>query len=154
MDLEMPKAEASAGEEVRLQRNGRDFSEEEPGHNCPSVHTLMRSRTKNSVGKKHRMQIMTTQKEILETLSLLDRELVKDYKVQRIGLFGSYARSEQRPESDIDLLVAFADGADLFDLARLKYFLEEHLGHRVDIVPERALRNELKKSVLADVKYA
>ncbi|ABS55461.1 DNA polymerase, beta domain protein region [Methanoregula boonei 6A8] len=97
---------------------------------------------------------MTTQKEILETLSLLDRERVKDYKVQRIGLFGSYARSEQRPGSDIDLLVAFADGADLFDLARLKYFLEERLGHWVDIVPERALRNELKKSVLADVKYA
>jgi uncharacterized protein len=97
---------------------------------------------------------MTTQKEILETLSRLDSELVKDYKVQRIGLFGSYARSEQRPESDIDLLVAFADGADLFDLARLKYLLEDRLGHRVDIVPERALRNELKKSVLADVKYA
>jgi len=97
---------------------------------------------------------MTSQKEILETLSRLNSELVKDYRVQRIGLFGSYARSEQRPGSDIDLLVAFADGADFFDLARLKYFLEERLGHRVDIVPERALRNELKKSVLADVKYA
>jgi len=104
--------------------------------------------------KKTQDTDMTTRKEILETLSRLNSELAKDYKVQRIGLFGSYARSEQRPESDIDLLVAFADGADLFDLARLKYFLEERLGHRVDIVPERALRNELKKSVLADVKYA
>ena len=35
---------------------------------------------------------MTSQKEILETLSRLNSELVKDYRVQRIGLFGSYAR--------------------------------------------------------------
>ncbi|MGA9087123.1 MAG: nucleotidyltransferase family protein [Methanoregula sp.] len=96
---------------------------------------------------------MTTKKEILEKLTPLAGELKRDYKVKRIGLFGSYARSEQRPESDIDLLVDFSDDADLFDLARLKNFLEEQLYHRVDIVPERALREELKKAVLADVKY-
>ena len=96
---------------------------------------------------------MTTRTEILEKLTPLTGELKRGYKVKRIGLFGSYARSEQRPESDIDLLVDFADDADLFDLAKLKNFLEEQLCHRVDIVPERALRDELKKAVLADVRY-
>lgn len=72
---------------------------------------------------------------------------------RKIGLFGSYSRDEQRPDSDIDLLVEFTDNADLFDLAELKYYLEEKLRHPVDIVPEKALRDELKQGVLADVCY-
>jgi len=91
--------------------------------------------------------------EILETLGCLNPELVSRFKVRRIGLFGSYARQEQRPDSDIDLLVDFSEDADLFDLVELKYFLEEHLHNRVDIVPERALRDELRPSVHADVSY-
>jgi hypothetical protein len=113
----------------------------------------MRSWTKKQVVKDRVVKQTTTQKEILEKLTSLNGEIRKDYKVKRIGLFGSYARSEQRPESDIDFLVDFSDDADLFDLARLKFFLEEKLCHRVDIVPERALRDELKKAVLADVRY-
>ena len=96
---------------------------------------------------------MNSKEEILEALSGLTPELRKNYKVERIGLFGSFARQEQRPDSDIDLLVDFSDDADLFDVAELKYFLEEKLDHRVDIVPARALRDELRKAVLADVSY-
>ena len=99
------------------------------------------------------MNPIQTKEEILETLTRLTAELRNHFRVQRIGLFGSYARKEQRPESDIDLLVDFSDDADLFDLAALKYFLEDQLHHRVDIVPARALRDELKQAVLADVSY-
>ena len=97
---------------------------------------------------------MTSREEILETLGSLTGELRKRYKVRRIGLFGSYARQEQLPDSDIDLLAEFSDDADLFDLAASASFLEERLHHRVDIVPVRALREELKEAVLADVRYA
>ena len=96
---------------------------------------------------------MKSKEEIMDVLSRLADELRKNHKVERIGLFGSYAREEQRPDSDIDLLVDFSDDADLFDLAELKYFMEEKLHHPVDIVPARALRDELKKTVLADVSY-
>ena len=96
---------------------------------------------------------MKSKEEIMDALSSLAGELRKNYKVERIGLFGSYARQEQRPDSDIDLLVDFSDDADLFDLAELKYFMEEKLLHQVDIVPARALREELKQAVLADVSY-
>ncbi len=96
---------------------------------------------------------MKSRDEILETLTRLNSELRKTFRVRRIGLFGSFARQEQRPDSDIDLLVDFSEDADLFDLVELKYFLEEHLDHRVDIVPERALRDELRQSVNADVCY-
>jgi hypothetical protein len=97
--------------------------------------------------------MMKSREEIMDALSNLADELRKNYKVERIGLFGSYARQEQRPDSDIDLLVDFSDDADLFDLAELKYFMEEKLHHRVDVVPARALRDELKQAVLADVSY-
>ena len=96
---------------------------------------------------------MRSRDDILETLSLLSTEIRSTFKVKRIGLFGSYARHEQRPDSDIDLLVDFSEDADLFDLVELKYFLEDHLHNRVDIVPERALRDELRPSVHADVSY-
>jgi uncharacterized protein len=96
---------------------------------------------------------MKTREEILTTLAMLAPGLRTNYKVQRIGLFGSYARSEQRPDSDIDLLVDFSDDADLFDLAGLRFFLEDQIQARVDVVPARALRDELKPAVLADVSY-
>lgn len=96
---------------------------------------------------------MKSKEEIMDALSRLAGELRKNYKVERIGLFGSYARQEQRPDSDIDLLVDFSENADLFDLVELKYFMEEKLNHRVDIVPARVLRDELRQAVLADVSY-
>ena len=94
-----------------------------------------------------------TRNDILAALATLQQTLRQEYKVRKIGLFGSYSRDEQRPDSDIDLLVEFTDDADLFDLAELKYYLEEKLHHPVDIVPEKALRDELKQGVLADVCY-
>nr|WP_321353158.1 nucleotidyltransferase family protein [uncultured Methanoregula sp.] len=96
---------------------------------------------------------MTSRDDILKTLAHISPELRNKFKIKRIGLFGSYARQEQRPDSDIDLLVDFSEDADLFDLAELKFFLEDLLCHRVDIVPERALREELRQSVHADVSY-
>lgn len=96
---------------------------------------------------------MKSKEEVLAVLTRMTKQQKDQYKVRRIGLFGSYAREEQRPDSDIDLLVDFSDDADLYDLAELKYFLEEKLHHRVDIVPARALREELRQAVLTDVSY-
>ena len=45
----------------------------------------------------------------------------------------------------------FEEGADLFDMAGLATFLEEELKLRVDVVPKRALREELRESVLREV---
>ena len=66
-------------------------------------------------------------------------------------MFGSFVRSEQAVNSDIDLLVEFEEGADLFDLIGLSLYLEEELQRKVDVVPKRALREELRESVLREV---
>lgn len=73
--------------------------------------------------------------------------------VQKIGLFGSYARGDQQPGSDMDFLftmdrLTWAGWMDVWN------FLEDGLGVEVDLVPEKDLRPELSRQVLAEVRYA
>jgi hypothetical protein len=89
--------------------------------------------------------------ELLEKLKSLRTSAMDRYKAKEIGLFGSFVRRSQSADSDIDLLVDFNDDADLFDMAGLASFLEDELGRKVDIVPKRALRAELRDSVLREV---
>ena len=89
-------------------------------------------------------------KELLVRIRKLKPKIMKRYKAKEIELFGSIVRGEQSGASDIDLLVEFEEGADLFDLTGLAIFLEEELGRRVDVVPKRALREELRESVLKE----
>lgn len=93
-----------------------------------------------------------TKEAILKTLGRLEKELSK-YKVRRIGLFGSTAREEHGKGSDIDILVDFNKDADLFDFSALALFLEEKFKKKVDVVPQSALRKELKSAVLREVIY-
>jgi len=96
------------------------------------------------------MSTMST-KDLLVKLRALKPEMAARYKVKEVGLFGSFVRGEQGRASDIDVLVDFEEGADLLDLAGLGLFLEEELQRQVDIVPKRALRTELRESVLGEV---
>jgi predicted nucleotidyltransferase len=90
-------------------------------------------------------------KDILVRLGTLKPEMAARYKVREIGLFGSFVREEQSGGSDVDVLVDFDEGADLFDLVGLALFLEEELQRKVDVVPKRALRAELRETVLREV---
>jgi len=94
---------------------------------------------------------MKTKESIIRTIKELKQNLQEKYKIREIGIFGSIIREEEREISDIDLLVDFKEDADLFDLIGLSLFLEEKLHRRVDIVPKRALREEIKNSVLKEV---
>jgi uncharacterized protein len=59
----------------------------------------------------------------------------------RVWLFGSVARGDDRRDSDIDLLVEFDRGSSLFDVMRMTKELEELLGHPVDVVSTGGLRD-------------
>jgi predicted nucleotidyltransferase len=95
------------------------------------------------------MSTRSTQ-ELLVIMRELKPKIMKRYKAKEIELFGSIVRGEQSETSDIDILVDFEEGADLFDLTGLAIFLEEKLGRKVDVVPKRALREELRQSVLRE----
>ncbi len=88
---------------------------------------------------------------ILKMLGSLETRIRKDYRAEIIGVFGSYARGEQKQTSDIDIIVRFHKGATLFDFSGLADFLEEKLHAKVDIVSENGIRKELKKRILNEV---
>lgn len=67
------------------------------------------------------------------------REIVRRHHGLDVRVFGSVARGEDSPDSDVDLLVRFDDAVTLFDIADMTAELEELLGCRVDIVDEAAL---------------
>jgi len=87
----------------------------------------------------------------IKVLKNLEEEIRKEYKAEIIGLFGSYTRGEQKESSDVDILVRFFEGATLFDFVGLANFLEEELKMKVDIVSERAIRQELREQILKQV---
>ena len=68
-----------------------------------------------------------------------------------LRIFGSVARGEAGPESDLDLLVEMEPGRRLLDHIALIQDLEEDLGCRVDVVTEKALKERYRKKILEDV---
>ncbi|WP_292461655.1 nucleotidyltransferase family protein [Methanolobus sp.] len=97
---------------------------------------------------------MITRDIVLGRLNEMLPELKRNYKVKEIGLFGSVVRNESKPGSDIDFLVEFEKGADLFNLVALGILLEEEFESKVDIVSKRTVRNELKSRIFSEVVYA
>lgn len=69
-----------------------------------------------------------------------------------LGLFGSAARGEAGPDSDVDLLIDVPDGVGLFALGRLETELRELLGAPVDLVPVSGLKPHVRREVLAEVQ--
>jgi uncharacterized protein len=67
-----------------------------------------------------------------------------------VRVFGSVARGEADSKSDIDLLVDLEPGRSLFDLGGLLMDLQDLLGHKVDVVTERGLRERIRERVLKE----
>lgn len=74
--------------------------------------------------------------------------IANNYHAVNVRVFGSVLRSEEREDSDIDLLVDFLPGSTLLDQVGLMNALSEKLGRKVDIVSERALNKHLRQRVL------
>ena len=70
------------------------------------------------------------------------RRLARSHRGRSVAVFGSCARREETPESDIDFLIDFAPGATLFGLAELQAELQSLLGRPVDIVSAQALKED------------
>ena len=76
--------------------------------------------------------------------------VLKEYNVTRAGIFGSYARGEQKNNSDIDILIKIDDDASLMTLIGLKMELEKIIKRKVDLVEYETIRKELRKQILND----
>ena len=99
---------------------------------------------------------MQTRQQILDFLSRNRKLFRVKYHIIRIGIFGSYARGDQNPDSDIDLIIEFEENTqDLFDLKlQLKEFFRKKLGTDVDICREKYIRPGIKSFILKETVYA
>lgn len=68
------------------------------------------------------------------------RAQMSEHDVKSLSLFGSVARNEAGPESDVDILVEFNEPATFDNYIELKFFLEEVLGCTTDLVTPKAVR--------------
>ena len=84
---------------------------------------------------------------VLSILHSHNSELRQNFGVQSLSLFGSVARDEARPDSDVDLLVEFNRPVGFFGLIALQEHLASLFGCKVDLGTPRSLRPGLKESV-------
>lgn len=78
------------------------------------------------------------------------REEIEAFGVSRVAVFGSVARDEAGPESDVDVLVEFDRPVGLFEFVELKNRLEELLGRSVDLFTEGGLKRQLRDKILKE----
>lgn len=76
--------------------------------------------------------------------------ILKSHGVQKAGIFGSYARREQKKESDVDILVRLKEGDGYFELVGLEQELVRVLGKEVDLVTYNALHPLLRNRILKE----
>ncbi|MBA4392599.1 MAG: nucleotidyltransferase [Desulfobacca sp.] len=98
--------------------------------------------------------MIKTKQDFLDVIDQ-NRSHLRALGVKKIGLFGSFVRGEQRPESDIDLLVEFDPGRKTFDsFMELAFFLEELIQHRIELVTVESLSPYIGPYILSEVEYA
>ena len=94
-------------------------------------------------------QTTTDREQLFETLRIHHGHLA-ELGVATLSVFGSVARGEDRPDSDVDLLVDF-DGPATFDrYMQLKFFLEDLLKRPVDLITRQGVRPELRSLIEQD----
>ncbi len=96
---------------------------------------------------------MKNLKEVKKTLETDKEKLGKEFGVKSIGIFGSYARGEQGPKSDLDVLVELNKPIGLFRLMDLQDHISRLVGLRVDLVTKDSLKPFIKKDILMEAVY-
>ena len=76
--------------------------------------------------------------------------IAKRHKAEKLWVFGSCARKEERPDSDVDFLVKFSDNASMLDLVHIRNGVRNIVMRNVDVVSSRGLSPFLGKRILSE----
>ena len=117
------------------------------------------ARTHNSIGVspgEPSMHLRWNDMRRDEALRLLaaHREEIARFGVKSLAIFGSVARDEAGPDSDVDVLVEFSVPVGLFTFLGLQHYLEDVLGRRVDLATPDALRDSMRDQILKEAVRA
>ncbi|MCI5142309.1 MAG: DNA polymerase beta [Candidatus Electrothrix sp. ATG1] len=96
---------------------------------------------------------MLSLERIRQSLVGQKKKLKNSYKINKLGIFGSYVRGEQRSESDLDILIDYEEAPSLITLIEIENQLSELLGVKVDLVTRKGLKPQLRKQILGEVVY-
>ncbi|HEY9152476.1 MAG TPA: nucleotidyltransferase family protein [Anaerolineales bacterium] len=86
----------------------------------------------------------------LETLHQQVPLLAERYGVERLEVFGSYVRAEQKQDSDLDLLVTFKEAPSLLTFIAIENYLSDLLGVKVDLVMKDSLKPKIGEQILRE----
>ena len=86
----------------------------------------------------------------INKVSRLSIPILKRNGVISAALFGSFVRSDDSIDSDVDFLLEYQDGVSLFDVAELKRELEAKLGRKVDLVSLKYLNKRIREKVIRE----
>ncbi|MGE5341792.1 MAG: nucleotidyltransferase family protein [Candidatus Omnitrophota bacterium] len=92
--------------------------------------------------------------EIKDIIEKHKAEMIDQYHVSEIGVFGSYVRGEQREDSDIDILVSFQKPIGFIKFMRLEFYLSDLFGKKVDLVTKDSLKPYIGSAILRETQYA
>lgn len=94
-----------------------------------------------------------TKKELIERI-IANRAQIQQFGVERIGIFGSFARDDARPDSDVDFFVDIRkEMKTLKNFVGLGRFLEKLTGRKVELITPQSLNPFIGKYILAEVEY-
>ena len=85
--------------------------------------------------------------EVLDTLRMHKQVLRERFDVTGLALYGSFARNQATPDSDVDILVRFGGPATSRSYFGTLFYIEDLLGRRIDLVTDKALRAEIRPFV-------
>ena len=88
--------------------------------------------------------------QVIESLRQQLQLIRQRYQVESLSVFGSYVRHEQRPDSDIDVLVTFTETPSLLKFIELENYLSDNIGVKIDLVMKDSLKSRIGRQILSE----
>ncbi len=88
--------------------------------------------------------------QVIESLRRQLQLIRQRYQVESLSVFGSYVRHEQRPDSDIDVLVTFSETPSLLKFIELENYLSDNIGVKIDLVMKDSLKPRIGRQILSE----
>ena len=92
-------------------------------------------------------------KDDIKRILLANKNILKKYKVNKIGIFGSYVSGKVKKKSDVDLIVKFNEIIDLFEFVNLIDEIQQVLKIKVDLVTPDAIKPYIRPKIMKEVEW-